>query len=551
MTWTQTTINILDGAGNSKPIIAYTDGTNFSFAHPLLDNTGAIISPATAGNQATMITALGLLSTSALQTAGNTLLSEIQSTVALDTSVNGLLVAQGSSTSGQKGPLVQGAVSTSAPSLTTGQTSPLSLDPSGNLRVVVSGGSSGGGTSSNFASAFPSAGTAIGAKNGSTMVNLTADGSGNLNVNLVTPIPAGSNTIGNVALAAGTAIAGKFGIDQTTPGTTNGVRVNAALPAGTNSIGNIGTVSTVTALTAITNALPSGTNLMGKVGIDQSTPGTTNGVQVNAALPAGSNVIGGVTIADGSAVTMGAKADSAVTTPGTTASLIALTKGLLTGINSLVTGTVLAAGTNLIGKFGIDQTTPGTTNAVSVGFVGGSAVTLNQKTKGNSIPVVQSGPQIISGGSFTRPANTTAYAQGQLVANSTTAGSVTVPTASLASANDVPVSIIGARLIVGNTSLTNGAFRIHLFSALPTIASGDGAAISVSMTNWCGSLDVTLVYAGSDSVAVGKAAPSPGMGTAINAAPSTGTQTVYWLIEARSAYTPTSGETFTVNFEAL
>ena len=38
-----------------------------------------------------------------------------------------------------------------------------------------------------------------------------------------------------------------------------------------------------------------GTSIIGKVGIDQTTPGTTNGVQVNAALPTGANVIGGVT----------------------------------------------------------------------------------------------------------------------------------------------------------------------------------------------------------------------------------------------------------------
>src|SRR4029077_19970517 len=36
-------------------------------------------------------------------------------------------VAQGSTTSGQNGDLVQGAVTTSAPSYSTGQTSPLSL----------------------------------------------------------------------------------------------------------------------------------------------------------------------------------------------------------------------------------------------------------------------------------------------------------------------------------------------------------------------------------------------------------------------------------------
>jgi hypothetical protein len=44
---------------------------------------------------------------------------------------------QGSTTSGQNGVLIQGAVTTSAPTYTTGQTSPLSLDTSGNLRVAA------------------------------------------------------------------------------------------------------------------------------------------------------------------------------------------------------------------------------------------------------------------------------------------------------------------------------------------------------------------------------------------------------------------------------
>lgn len=77
-----------------------------------------------------------------------------------------------------------------------------------------------------------------------------------------------------VGLVAGVAIIGNVRIDQTTPGTTNGVQVNAALPAGTNKIGAITTVdtvtavttvSTVTAVTAITNALPAGTNAIGSV----------------------------------------------------------------------------------------------------------------------------------------------------------------------------------------------------------------------------------------------------------------------------------------------
>lgn len=50
-----------------------------------------------------------------------------------------LPVAQGSTTAGESGPLVQGAVTTAAPAYTTAQTSPLSLTTAGGLRVDGSG----------------------------------------------------------------------------------------------------------------------------------------------------------------------------------------------------------------------------------------------------------------------------------------------------------------------------------------------------------------------------------------------------------------------------
>src|SRR5229473_1208830 len=43
--------------------------------------------------------------------------------------------AQASTTSGQSGPLIQGAVTTTAPTYTTGQTDPLSLTTAGALRT--------------------------------------------------------------------------------------------------------------------------------------------------------------------------------------------------------------------------------------------------------------------------------------------------------------------------------------------------------------------------------------------------------------------------------
>lgn len=49
--------------------------------------------------------------------------------------VRNLLNAQGAATSGQLGVLNMGAVTTGAPTYTTGQTSPISLDTTGNLRV--------------------------------------------------------------------------------------------------------------------------------------------------------------------------------------------------------------------------------------------------------------------------------------------------------------------------------------------------------------------------------------------------------------------------------
>ena len=61
------------------------------------------------------------------------------SALALDTTVSGTQVSQGSTSSGQKGSLIQGAVTTSAPTYTTAQTSPISLTTAGAIRVDASG----------------------------------------------------------------------------------------------------------------------------------------------------------------------------------------------------------------------------------------------------------------------------------------------------------------------------------------------------------------------------------------------------------------------------
>ena len=65
--------------------------------------------------------------------------------------------------------LMGGQFNTSPTTITNGNSSPLQLDNAGNLLVNIKAGAAAGGTSSNFGSAFPSAGTAIGASDGTNM----------------------------------------------------------------------------------------------------------------------------------------------------------------------------------------------------------------------------------------------------------------------------------------------------------------------------------------------------------------------------------------------
>src|SRR6516164_8205153 len=81
--------------------------------------------------------------------------------------------AIGSTTPGQSGPLMMGAVTTAAPVYANGQTNPISIDTNGALRVNVTGGG-GGGTFSSFGTTFPTIGTAVGAEYLSSPPTLTS-----------------------------------------------------------------------------------------------------------------------------------------------------------------------------------------------------------------------------------------------------------------------------------------------------------------------------------------------------------------------------------------
>lgn len=147
---------------------------------------------------------------------------------------------------------------------------------------------------------------------------------------------------------------------------------------------------------------------------------------------------------------------------------------------------------------------------------------------------------------FVRPADTTAYASGDLVANSTTAGSVTALSLGVARVAAGSFSITRVRLRKSSTGVTNASFRIHFYTAAPTATNGDnGAWLTTGAAGYRGSLDVVMDRAFSDGAA-GLTAPP----TELDIRLASGTA-IFALIEARAAYTPASGETFGLMVEAV
>ena len=156
--------------------------------------------------------------------------------------------------------------------------------------------------------------------------------------------------------------------------------------------------------------------------------------------------------------------------------------------------------------------------------------------------------------SFSRPAGALTYGAGNLVANSATAGSV-VPMA-------IPVGgfsgfanlrLVRARLSKSTTTTANANFRVHLYSASPTCANGDGAAWSTSgAANWLGNIDVTSMLAFTDG-ATGTGSLPSGSEAFLKFTNGTGqsTQFIYALLQAQAAYVAGASETFTLTLEEV
>jgi hypothetical protein len=279
-----------------------------------------------------------------------------------------------------------------------------------------------------------------GGTGGSVVITGPLDGSGYVQVDLMTALPAGANTIGTVILGPGTDSIGTvvlgagsasvgtvvLGAGAATVGTvilgagaaaigSVGVTSLPAIPAGSNNIGNVALLAGAAAIgtVGVTSlpALPAGSNSIGTVvlGAGAAAIGSV-AVSSLPSLPAGANSIGTVVLGAGAAsvgtVILGAGA--AAIGSVTVTSLPALPSGansigtVVLGAGNAAVGTVtlgagaaaigsvtLGAGAAAIGTVGVTSLPALAAGANSIGTVVVSATSgafghaLNQDTNGN------------------------------------------------------------------------------------------------------------------------------------------------------------------------
>jgi hypothetical protein len=192
------------------------------------------------------------------------------------------------------------------------------------------------------------------------------------------------------------------------------------------------------------------------------------------------------------------------------------------------------------------------------GLVSGDNVFLQSATASVGCATLEVGDEnqnngrvLIASGSITRAATTTAYATGQIIAQSATAGSCSAVPMAVASSNDRPGLIRRLRLKINDTAWLSAVVRVHLFQNNPTYAVGDGSAFAGNLTEseYIGYGDVTLNEQFSDPFVKGIGVPAVGLEW--NFQPSLGTQNVFAVFEARGAVTPAASKVFTLEAEAL
>jgi hypothetical protein len=153
---------------------------------------------------------------------------------------------------------------------------------------------------------------------------------------------------------------------------------------------------------------------------------------------------------------------------------------------------------------------------------------------------------------FTRPANTTVYAAGDAVTDSTTS-----PTQmtfdGVARANAGSGVIVGAVLIDSANQTTKGQFELWLFDA--TVTPDNDNAVFTPTDTECGTLigviEFNIPKVGDATSGAGGNVVYPVGNLSIPFTCGASVDDVYGLLVVRNAYTPVSGEVFTVRLQVV
>jgi hypothetical protein len=214
--------------------------------------------------------------------------------------------------------------------------------------------------------------------------------SGTWNIGSITTLPplaAGSATIGAVNLAQYTPVSGRLPVDGS--GITQPVSAaSLPLPSGAATAAKqpaLGTAGTASADVITVQGIAGGTAQP----ISAASLPLPSGAAQDSTLTGGAQqtkITDGTNVATVKAASTAAvAADKAVVVAISPNNTLAATQSGTWNIGSITTLPSLVAGSAVVGKVGIDQTTPGTTNAVSVAQVGSTTVATGNGVVGTGV----------------------------------------------------------------------------------------------------------------------------------------------------------------------
>lgn len=242
---------------------------------------------------------------------------------------------------------------------------------------------------------------------------------------------------------------------------------NAFYPASSVSIGSV--------------SLAAGTNIIGKVGIDQTTPGTTNAVQVIGSLPAGAATLGAVNVLGGNATAV--KVDgSAVTQP---------VSGTFWQATQPVSGTVAVTGTfwqttqpisaaSLPLPTGAATSALQTTGNTSLATIATNTPALGQAAMAASTPVVLASNQSNVPTSAQVVATGSNQIKGKIAGASLTTTYATVITPSFITATLFIFNSCNQTIVVSINAGTTDCFELEIGEAATVDFGANGRSIAAS-----------------------------------------------------------------------